>query len=954
MDSFLKHIIKGIDPQELESLQNKVYVFPTKRACYYFREALQQHFDATFWAPQILSIEEFVATSLSSSVTDEINLLFELYEVYAATYPPHPEKSIDKEELPTFDRFYAWGQVLLKDFDEVDRYLVDADKLYTNLQQLSELEAINEEDEEVLHALNRFQDMMGQPPTNLMSNFAHQWNRVSKTYHAFKQRLTEQEMCYMGMLYRTLAENLKTGSTTLPYQEVVFAGFNALTLAEEEIFNTLYQQGKARFFWDADQWYMQSDYDEAGKFLRKYAQKWPASAQSVWIVTDMLNHKKELDFIGGVQSVGQAQIAGQLLNQLPQEVLARTAIVLADEQLLFPVLYALPEEVQRLNVTMGYPLKNGLWYRLIQAYLNYQEQLKGRGEQVYFQVESVWDLLGNSLIQTAINESANLLKRRLQRAKSKWQALSSLNLSEMPESLRLALQPTNSIGEALSNVQQLLVTLYHRLRLQDDAIPVESELAYHSVKLLNQLSQRLSTFGVNLELKTVIRLMNESFSQARVPFSGEPIGGLQVMGFLETRALDFERLIILSANEGKLPQGIKHQSYIPFALRKAFKLPTFEEQDAIYSYHFKRLLQRSEKVSLVYNTEVAIDGSGEKSRLLWQLQQAFNHPIAESLYQMPLQQTDINPTLRVPKTPELSNMMHEIFLGENPKPLSATAVRHYLDCSLRFYFRYVLKLPERETWTDELDARDFGNIVHNALEMLYQPYIGQEVDRDLLKSLIASDRITEVIQEAFKLYYHKSEPISVQGKDVLHQQIIQKLLVKVVQQDTRHTPFTVSGTELKIRGAISLNEQHRVQLEGTLDRVTRRNQQDYILDYKTGRADLVRTYSPQLPQNAQTYLQTHFEQPRFKSGFQGLFYAWLWQQSNPQNVTNVGVFPLKKVNDGMQWLNHGQPIPQSAIELFESMLTEVLTELFDDQVDFTQTEDSDRCRFCAYKNICLR
>jgi RecB family exonuclease len=426
------------------------------------------------------------------------------------------------------------------------------------------------------------------------------------------------------------------------------------------------------------------------------------------------------------------------------------------------------------------------------------------------------------------------------------------------------------------------------------------------------------------------------------------------MGFLETRALDFERLIILSANEGKLPQGIKHQSYIPFALRKVFKLPTFEEQDAIYSYHFKRLLQRAEKVSIVYNTEVAIDGSGEKSRLLWQLQQAFNHPISELLYQMPLRQKEVNAQLRVPKTAQLSKMMHEIFLGTQPKSLSATAIRHYLDCSLRFYFRYILKLPERETWSDELDARDFGNIVHNALEMLYQPYVGKELDRESLKSLLTSDRVSVVIQEAFKKYYHREEPVTVQGKDVLHQQIIQKLLVKVIQQDMRHAPFLVTGTELKLHAGIPLNETQTVQLEGTLDRVTRRNQQDYILDYKTGRADLVRTYSPQLPQKAETYIETHFQQPHYKSGFQGLFYAWLWQEANPQGITHVGVFPLKKVNDGAQWLNHGQAIPPTATELFKNKLTEVLTELFDDQVDFTQTDDSDRCRFCAYKNICLR
>ena len=954
MDSFLNHIIKSIDTADLPLLHQKAYVFPTKRACFYFREALQNHFEQTFWAPQIYSIEEFVEASLATSVSDEIHLLFELYEVYAATYPPHPEKSIEKEELPTFDRFYAWGQVLLKDFDEVDRYLVEPDKLYSSLQELTELEAVSEDDEEVLHALKRFQDMMGQPTTALMSNFAHQWSRVTKTYHAFKQRLLEKEMTYTGLLYRRLAEGLSEGTIELPYSEVIFAGFNALSTAEEVVFDVLHKRNQAKIFWDADQWYLTSDYDEAGKFLRRYTKKWPASATSIWITSDLLHQNKKIEFIGGVQSVGQAQIAGQLLNHYTPEQQKTTAVVLADEQLLFPVLYALPSQVEKLNVTMGYPLKSGLWYRLIQAYLNYQDQLRGRGDQVYCQVDSLWDLLGNSLMQSAINQSVKKVKRQVQRTKSKWMLLSNLPWPELPESLTLALQPTSSVAEALKQVHTLLVTLYHRLRLQEQELPVESELAYHSIKLLDQLQQRLSSFRLNLELQTVIRLVNESFSQARVPFSGEPIGGLQIMGFLETRALDFEHLIILSANEGKLPQGVKHNSYIPYALRKAFKLPTFEEQDAIYSYHFKRILQRAKSVRILYNTEVAIDGSGEKSRLLWQLQQVFAKPIDESLYQMPLRVSQLNAELSIPKSSQLLAKMNSIFIDEEPKALSATAIRHYLDCSLRFYFRYILRLPERETWSDELDARDFGNIVHYALELLYRPYVGQEVNREVLKNLIASDQVPQVIQQAFQHYYRKSDPVAMQGKDVLHQQIIQKLLVKVLQQDLRNTPFTVTGTEIKLKGQLDLGQEKKVQLEGTLDRVTRRQNQDFILDYKTGRADLLRIYSPQFPQNASSYLETHFDQPKYKSGFQGLFYAWLWHQSYPQQQVNVGVFPLKKVNDGMQWLNNGQPIPVEGITMFEQMLREVLSELFDKNTDFKQTEDRDRCRFCAYKNICLR
>ena len=957
MDSFISHIIRDISPDELPLLKDRAYVFPTRRACYYFREALKNNFsDQTFWAPKILSIEDFVADCAGQALTDDIQLMFELYQVYIETYAPHPEVSVKKEELPTFDLFYAWGQVLLSDFDEVDRYLVDADKLYQNLQELRDLENLYADNEEVLFALKRFNDMMGRDPTDLMTNFSNQWNRVCKTYHAFKARLQSKGLRYSGLLYRQLADDLSNGGG-VPYQQVVFAGFNALSTSEEQIFESLYRSGVGRFYWDADSWYLDNDLDEAGRFLQRYYKKWGPSTTSTWVITRMLKEKKQLRLIGGVQSLGQAQITGQLLHDITDQQQGHTAIILGDETLMFPVLYALPDAIEKLNVTMGAPLKQSQWFRIIQAYLQFQWQIRGRGDKVYFDVEALQALLSISLMQAGAYSSIWQILNDLKKSRSRWISGKSLLDKELPSILKLALTPEDRTPDLLKNLRELMVTLYHKLRLDSEHSDIELEFAFHSIKHLQQLETRLHSYGQQIEIRTLIRLVAEAFHSAKVPFSGEPIGGVQLMGFLETRTLDFERIYILSANEGKLPKGVQHRSFIPFALRKTFKMPTFEEQDAIYSYHFKRILQRAKTVSILYNTEVAVDGSGEKSRFLWQLQQAYGSDrITEEIFQMPLQETDINAELSIEKSSSVMEQMHHLYTdadGER-KSLSPTAVRHYLDCSLRFYFRYILRLPERRKARSEMDAADFGNVVHHALEKLYQDFVQQDLDREKLKRIMASERITESVKAAFQDFYKEQSTMILEGKDVLHELIVQKLLFKILAHDLNQAPFKVLGTEQKLGCSIDLPNGKSIALEGTLDRVQQQQGTVGIIDYKTGRADVAWVREAQFPGNTEAYLEQHFQEPRFKSGFQGFFYGYLWNKMTPGQALRIGVYPLKKVNDGVQWLNHGEEIPKEALDLFGEKLQKVLLTIFDPENPFTQTDDTQRCRFCAYREICQR
>lgn len=950
MKTFIDHIVDHLDNIEPGKLSNYAFVFPTRRACYYFKDALLQRYaNETFWIPSIFSIDDFVMHCSDKSVGSEIDLLFALYECYKETYLPLPSGETDKEELPTFDKFYAWGQVLLKDFDEADRYLVDTDKLYQNLEHLSVLEAKFQGSEEMKDALKQFNKMMGTDETTLKSNFSNQWSRVSKTYHSFRQYLADRNLNYGGLLYRELAEKLSDETLELLFDQVVFAGFNALSKAEEVIFNSLLKSDTATLFWDADRQYLDREVEEAGKFMRRNLRKWPPSPKAHWIITNMVNDPKEVKIFGGVQAVGQAQVLGQLLEELPAAKRDKCGIVLADEGLIFPVLYALPENIGMLNVTMGYPAKHSHWFHLAKAYMEYQLHLRGKADSAYADTGYTKALLDNPLVKRITTTPSEVAA-----SKSKWIPVQIL-LDSVPSTVMEILSPRSRVVELIDSLVHILMSMYQRFRLEEQLENFESELAFHSLKHLMQLQEQIRKHSQQLEPKTLARLVVQAFEQTRVPFSGEPTTGLQLMGFLETRVIDFEYLIILSANEGNLPRGNRQESYIPFAMRKAFKLPTFEEQDAIYAYHFKRILQRAKEITIVYNTEVAVDGSGEKSRYIWQLKEVLpENALKEATYQMGLTKLPVSGKLTIEKSAEVIRMMNRFQVDREPvKSLSPTAVRHYLDCSLRFYFRYIIRLREREQESLEIDARDFGNIVHQTFETIYRPYIGETLTKDQIRDLLNSTAIKDGVDQSIKDYFKVSTP-SLSGKDILQHQIIQKVVYKAMENDLWAAPFLVVGTEMKLKSDLEVKGYGPVRLEGTLDKVYHRREHVHIVDYKTGRVDLKYTRGPVFPTEGGEYIQEHFENPKLKSGFQGFFYGYLWYKTQAEVPLNIGVYPLKKVNEGIRWLNHGQAIPPAGFKEFETQLASTLQELFDPEVPFTQTPDTDRCRFCTYREICQR
>ncbi len=952
MDRFLDNIIEKLEYDDLAHLRDYCYVFPTRRAGLFFGRGLSEKFcDRTFWAPTVFSIREFVESCCETSATDELTLLFELHSVY---------QKYQKDLL--FDDFFSWGQILLRDFDEVDRHMVDADLLYRNLQEVKDIDEAFADQEALLEAFRQFARVIMQNPDSLLvTEFIRTWELVRKVFVDFKSRLKYRGMAYEGMLYHDLATRLTDQTFELPYEKVVFTGFNALSRSEEIIFEQLSSRGIAEFYWDSDESYLNDVKQEAGFFLRQHQKRWPGEDQR-WVVHDSGNRDKQVHIIGVPQAVGQAKATGLILKERLDE--AKTAIVLADENLLFPVLYSLPEDLDQVNVSMGYPLKNSPLYSLVQDLVRLQAQKKGKGEGVYYKARNLLAILVNPFLQALDQESCSHGLAWIRRSHLNWVKYPDLKQRIGNPSIVEALRPVPDVHQALETVISFILKLNHIFYSESPTQGMDKEVLYHFVKLLKQLDQKLAEFDVGAGFGLLENIIKETIQPARVPFTGEPLVGLQILGFLETRVLDFENIIVLSINENKIPTTNIGRSYIPFALRKAFNLPTTREQDSIYAYHFFRLLQRAKNAFLLYDTEVEVDGSGEKSRFLLQLIDHYHaHPrikVSQSVYTSPipaLNQT--TPKIEIFKNPEIYRVLEKYLAGSKANSvLGPTALGNYIDCSLRFYFKYVVGLQESEPFSGEMNPREFGLVVHAVLESVLENYVGKTIDADVLTKVGLPENIRHILIQKLQEHSLIHDDQLLEGRNLLNHKIIESLVGQILDLDQNHAPFYLIAVESKEYNLeLEIEPNRIVKLGGTVDRIDQKVREGKsitrIIDYKTGKIDLMPPSKAANP-NIVEYLTDYFAEGKYRAGFQGYFYGFLFHKAHPEKQLVIGIFGLQEINKGIQLLRNQQIITDDLFAEFEGQLGRLLQQIWDPKIPFSQTDDESKCVFCPYATICSR
>lgn len=949
MESFLKETASAI-LKDYKDLHNLVLVLPNRRAGLFFAQHLGQLIDKPTWMPQVKTIEDLFFQLAGQRPADDLALIFELYRVYQQIHP-QPE---------SFDRFYFWGEMILKDFNDLDQFMVDAGKLYHQLSELKELESdLGYLTPAQIELIRQFWRSFERQDRKHQEKFLKFWQLLGPLYQSFQSALELSGLTYSGRIYRQVAEDLE--KLERPDKHFVFIGFNAFTRTEEKLVKHFVSSFGARIFWDVDHYYVEDERQEAGLFFRDYRN------DRIFGPT----FPKELPkFIGGRKHMAkvyatplktsQANVVGAILEQLgPEEYWEQTVLILPDEGLLFPLLHALPPQVQKVNVTMGYPVKNSPVYAFLESVLELQRYIRLVEGEVFFYHNPLRNLLAapylkeqnqvfvDDLLQQMVEQNLIYIPQRV--------------LHEGGSFFRLLFQQVAS-KDLFSYLSQVIQSLAEGMK--DDSL--QRSYLYQSFRQLNRLKELFEGQGaLDLDRELFIRLFRQVFQEVKLPFEGEPLEGLQVMGVLESRNLDFKRLIICNMNEGSFPPSGGINSMIPFNLRRAFGLPVQEQNDAIYAYTFYRLLHRAEEVHMLYCTNAEQGKAGEKSRYILQMETEMQADIQEQTVFIPVGVKKADAIL-IDKSPGIMTSLEEFLVGSDFKSMRAfspSVLNAYLDCRLKFYFQEIAKIQEKEEISEEVDASVFGNIAHYSMEFLYGGFIERKKrdtlepgDFEDLKKYWVFPAVEKGIRKFYRLDEHADTKLS--GQLAIVRDVMQKYLERILDLDEVDAPFTLLTMEKKYQASVALEDGRHIALKGFIDRVDRKGEVIRLIDYKSGRDE--KSFS------GIESLFDRGEEKRNKAAFQTLFYGLLYQTTHPENT-----FPLKPAlfNFRQIFEENFNPYLQLKIgraqyeevqdysgfsQAYEIGLRETLEELFDPSVPFSQTEIVKKCEYCPYQVICGR
>lgn len=965
MQSFLEKTVDYLHEKYGDDVSELCIVLPNRRAGLFLKTHFSKKLKKTFWSPEILATEDFVSLLAELEVADSTTLLFELYETV---------KEVGKRDIETFDEFSKWGQILLSDLNEIDRYLVDHKQLFGNLKDIKELEAWSLNSEETL--------------TDFQKQYLEFWKLLGEYYQNFSQRLLSQHQAYQGLAYRIVADNVEERVGKHPWKKIIFAGFNALNKAEEEIIEKLLNADKAEIIWDTDSYYINNINQEAGRFIRKYRQSGKfskllssdkeSSDRNLTIEETLLStEKKSITVIGAAKNVAQAKVAGSLIEEIKKTdpLLQATAIVLADENLLFPVLHSLPENLKDINVTMGYPLKNtpvaGYFDLVFAMHENGLKLAQGKTNYSFYHSDVV-KLLSHAYTATALftvskEYTIRPVLQAIQQRNIVFIGLKMLKAIFEEFKCEKEFEVLNGIfkhwqtpADAIECVHYLIETLKNGIVLQQDKndenkASLELEYLFAFTKIIKRIQVLMEHYPQSVgDLKTLRSIVNQIVRSSTLPFYGEPLMGLQVMGMLETRTLDFENVILLSCNEDILPSGKSVNSFIPFELKRVFGLPTYGDKDSIFSYHFYRLLQRATNIHLLYNTESDALGSGEKSRFLTQLIYELpkvnpNVTIKEALVSIPIINNGAENKISIEKS---TSVMEKLKL-KSETGFSPSLLNIYRNCSLQFYFHAIAKLKEADEVEETIGADTLGNVIHETLESFYKPFVGKKIQVGDIAEM--KKKVEATTLAFFKVKYSETE-VSY-GKNLLTFKVALKFInnfldaeiLSIQKAEKQGTPIIIKALEEELESDVTIGT-NKIKVKGKADRIDTLGSITRIVDYKTGLAD-----------NKELKLED-WDDLRTNSGlaksFQLLTYAWLYQKANPNIKENIvsGIITFRELSAGLKTVkvNDSANLNLEMLADFEKQLELMLAEIFDTKLRFIQTKEVDNCEYCAFKGICNR
>ncbi len=905
MKSFIAKVIEDVI-SEHNNIANLIFVLPSQRACVFLKEEVVDNIYTNSFLPKIISIENYIQDIADFSLIDNTRLLFEFYSVYKKITPKNKQQS--------FELFSQWAIIALQDFNELDSYLVNSDDFFSNLGDLKRLN-------------NWFQE---KEPSKLSIDYIHFFDLLYELYKGLNQKLKNNKFGYQGLIYREAIENLEFYRNNLQNKHLVFIGFNALNKAEEQIIQELLNSGVASIYWDANDEIM-SNSNIAGKFLRKYRDEWVYFKKNSFLWNESENSQNNIQIIGAPKNIGQIKYAGELLQNFNN--INNTALVLADENLLTLSLNSLPNTIGGVNITMGFPLKEipvaTIFESIFEMHLNQQKFGKKRNNEFYY--KDVLNLLNNPFLNKISGKILQKIAKGIKKENYIFVSeeivksfLSGVDLKESKFVISFFDFP-ESINDIISKCSELVLTL------KPHFLGVEKEYLFRFYQVFQQLKTLNVTFNHITNLKTLALFYNQLITNEKLAFQGEPLQGLQLMGMLETRVLDFDNVIVTSLNEGILPAGKGEQSFIPFDIKKHFELPTYQEKDAIFSYHFQRLIKRAKNVFLLYNTETDGYGSGEKSRFLTDIE-LNNQDISSTIISPKIQQTS-NKNIVIKKTNEVIQQLNLVF----KKGISPSALANYIYNPVKFYEQKVLKINEEDDVEETIAVNTMGTVIHEVLDKLYKPFIGTFVKIENVENMF--DLMEGLLISNFRKFYKKGDINT--GKNKLIFEVSKSHIHRFLRQEKN---LLQNGSELKI---IDLEPEIKteinidgidfpVKIVGKVDRIDELNGVTRIIDYKTGKVE-----SKDLRIDDFSILSTEY---KYTKALQVMLYSFLYSKENKFNFEKpleAGIISFKNLKSGFLKMNFTQKgkdnnITEERLLEFQVELFRIIKEILTPEIPFVE------------------
>lgn len=959
MESFLKQVAADLYKHTKGNLAHTAVVFPNKRAGLFFNEYLVQESDSPIWSPAYVSISELFRSLSPWEVGDPVKLVCELYKIFRR----------ETQSTETLDDFYFWGEMLISDFDDADKNKVDTDKLFSNLQDLRNImddyTFIDDEQEEAIRQF--FQNFSIERRTALKERFISLWDVLGNIYKGFRESLASQNIAYEGMMYRHVIEHLDVDK--LPYEKYVFVGFNVLNKVEHTLFTQLKDAGKAVFYWDYDEFYMKENRQavthEAGEFIRRNLRDFPSPLSGELFKN--LSKPKEVHYIASSTENAQARYLPQWIRNNLTTPEKETAVVLCNEALLQPVLHSLPAEIKHVNITMGFPLSQTPVYSFLIALLElHTHGFNFKSGRYTFQ--SVVTLLKHPYTRQLTGQ-AELLEKELTRNNRFYPLPGELGKDEFLTRLFTPLSGNLNLCIRLSETLQQVAGIYQANTSGTEDTDAFNQLYRESLfkayTTINRFRTLIEEDELTVQSETFRRLLVKVLSATNIPFHGEPAIGMQVMGVLETRNLDFRHLVLLSVNEGQLPKSGGDSSFIPYNLRKAFGMTTIEHKIAVYAYYFYRLLQRAERITLMYNTSSDGLNRGEWSRFMLQFLIEWPHPITRQFLEAGQSPQGTSP-ITVEKTPDVMRRMQSLFdVRANPKAkFSPSALNYYLDCPLKFYYRYVAGLSAPDEVSAEIDSATFGSIFHYAAEHIYKDLTthGKVINKEALETLLRNEvKLQDYVDTAFKkLFFNvpQNEKPEYNGVQLINSAVIARYLKQLLQNDLRYAPFTFIASEMEVDEPIDIQTPKGViksRIGGIIDRMDSKDGTLRIVDYKTG-GDA----------DTPPHVESLFIPDKKRSNyvFQTFLYAAIMCRKQPTMKIAPALLYIHRAatETYSPVIQMGEPRkPKEAVEDFSKYEKEyrerlqgLLEEIFNPEKSFAQTEIIEKCTYCDFKALCKR